>query len=49
MTQEEFDAMLKLMQRIAYRRAGAAVHQHRAGDEEDDVEEARAILVKDED
>lgn len=48
MTNEEFDAMVELMQSIAYRAAGAAIHQQRAGSIEDDIEQAREICVPDE-
>lgn len=48
MTNEEFDVLVQLMKKIAYRAAGTATHQQRAGNEEDDIEHARSILVKEE-
>lgn len=45
MTEEQFDALVRLIQVLAYREAGNAVHQRRAGAADDDIEEARHILV----
>lgn len=47
MRNEQFDALVDLMRALAYRAAGAATHQQRAGSEEDDIEEARSICVED--
>jgi hypothetical protein len=49
MTEEEFEALVTLIRSLAYRAAGDAVHQRRAGHEEEDIEEARAVLVDDPD
>ena len=47
MTEDQFDALVTLMRRLAWRAAGLATHQQRAGSEEDDIEEARRICVDD--
>lgn len=47
MSEEQFEALVRLIQSLAYRAAGAAVHQRRAGNEDEDIEEARAVLVDD--
>ena len=46
MDDDQFDALVELMQSIAYRAAGAAVHQSRAGNIEDKIEQARSICVE---
>lgn len=46
MTNEQFDALVTLMQQLAYRAAGDAVHQRRTGNEDDDIEMARNICVE---
>lgn len=46
MTNEQFDTLVRLIQTLAYRATGDAIHQRRAGREEDDIEEARCILVE---
>lgn len=46
MTNEEFDVLVELIKTLAYRATGEATHQQRAGNEEDDIEHARSILVK---
>lgn len=48
MTKEQFDALVELMQQLAYRAAGDAIHQRRAGSEEKDIEQARLVCVDEE-
>ena len=48
MTNEQFDALVDLMKTLAYRAAGAAIHQPRAGNEDVDIEFARSICVEEE-
>ena len=45
MTNEQFDALVTLMGQLAWRAAGDAVHQRRAGDADEDIEAAREICV----
>lgn len=45
MTDYEFDTLVALISRIASREAGYATHQQRAGRLDEDIEEARTILV----
>ena len=47
MTNEQFDALVTLMGQLAWRAAGSATHQRRAGSEEEDIEEARRVCVDD--
>jgi len=40
MTRQEFDIIVGLMTSLAYRAAGDAIHQRRAGSEDEDIERA---------
>lgn len=44
MTEEQFEALKALMHDIAWRAAGNAIHQRRAGDGSDAENEARAAF-----
>lgn len=48
MTDQQFDAMVTLIQQLASRAAGNAIYQPRAGSEDEDIEHARSILVTEE-
>jgi hypothetical protein len=45
MTNQQFEALVSLMRSIAYVETGRVSHQQRAGDIEDDIDEARSICV----
>jgi len=48
MTDEQFNALVRLIGAMAYHETGKAIHQRRAGDVDDDIAEARCFLVEDE-
>lgn len=45
MTNSEFDTLVDLIKCLSYRAAGNAIHQRRAGHEDENIEYARMMLV----
>ncbi len=47
MSEEQFEALVRLIGAMAHHAAGNATHQRRAGNLQEDIEDARTILVDD--